>query len=110
MSTEITTIVTAARAAIDEAIRVARKTTNDGKGIDDHQVHAERIAYAATEVAAAEALEAYAAERRAAGGGDATMDKMAAAFAGEIAAKLGATIDAHEADFGPAAGVLDKTL
>ncbi len=61
MSTETKVILTAARAAIDEAIGAAKKATNDGKGIDDHQVHAERIAYAATEVAAAEALEAYAA-------------------------------------------------
>jgi (2S)-methylsuccinyl-CoA dehydrogenase len=105
MSTETRTIVTAARAAIDEAIRVARKTTQDGKGIDDHQVHAERVAYAATEVAAAEALAVYANERD-----DETIGRMAAAFAGEIGAKLAATIEAHEADFGVSGAVLDKTL
>src|SRR5262245_62849955 len=98
MSNETRTIIGAARAAIDEAIAAAKKVTQDGKAIDDHQVHAERVAYAATEVAAAEALAAYAAERRAAGQADATTDRMAAAFAGEIAAKLRATIDAHEED------------
>jgi (2S)-methylsuccinyl-CoA dehydrogenase len=105
MSTETSTILAAARAAIDAAIGAARKTTQDGKGIDDHQVHAERVAYAATEVAAAEALAAYATDR-----GDQTTDRMAAAFAGEIAAKLAATIEAHEDDFGISGPVLDGTL
>jgi len=104
--TETSTILSAARAAIDEAVAAAKKITNDGKGIDEHQVHAERIAYAATEVAAAEALQAYAADRGVAGAGDATLDKMAGAFAGEIAAKLTAAIDAHEEDFKLPAGVL----
>ena len=70
MSTETTTILHAARAVIDETIVAAKKITQDGKGIDEHQVHAERVAYAATEVAAAEALATYAADRRAAGQGD----------------------------------------
>jgi len=105
MSSETSTILSAARAAVDAAIGAARKLTQDGKGIDEHQVHAERVAYAATEVAAAEALAAYAAERR-----DETTERMAAAFAGEIAAKLRATIEAHEDDFGVAPAVLDKTL
>ncbi len=106
MSSETTTILSAARAAVDASIGAARKLTQDGKGIDEHQVHAERVAYAATEVAAAEALAAYAAERR----GDETTERMAAAFAGEIAAKLRATIEAHEDDFGVAPALLDTTL
>jgi (2S)-methylsuccinyl-CoA dehydrogenase len=110
MSTETATILRAARTAIDHAIAAARTLTQDGKGIDDHQVHAERVAYAATEVAAAEALATYADERRAAGQPDDTTDRMAAAFAGEIAAKLRATIDANEDDFGIPATVLDATL
>jgi (2S)-methylsuccinyl-CoA dehydrogenase len=110
MSSEASTILTAARAAITEALAAARKVTRDGKDIDEHQVHAERVAYAATEVAAAEALATYAADRRAAGHGDDTTDLMAAAFAGEIAAKLRATIEAHEDDFGVSARVLDETL
>jgi len=110
MSTETGTILGAARAVIDEAIAAARTLTQNGKGIDEHQVHAERVAYAATEVAAAEALAAYARDRRAAGQGDETTDLMAAAFAAEIAAKLAATLDAHEGDFGIPAGVLERTL
>jgi (2S)-methylsuccinyl-CoA dehydrogenase len=110
MSTETTTVLQAARAVIDEAIGAARTLTQNGKGIDEHQVHAERIAYAATEVAAAEALAAYAADRRAAGQPDETTDVMAAAFAGEVAAKLRAAIDAHADDFGVPAAVLERTL
>jgi (2S)-methylsuccinyl-CoA dehydrogenase len=105
MSTETTTILAAARAAVDAAVVAARKTTQDGKGIDDHQVHAERVAYAATEIAAAESLAAYAAAH-----GDETAGHMAAAFAGEIAAKLAAAIEAHEDDFGIPGSVLDQTL
>ncbi len=110
MSTETPTILRAARAAIDHAIAAAKRLTQDGKGIDEHQVHAERVAYAATEVAAAEALAAYAAERRAAGQPDETTERMAAAFAGEVAAKLRATIDTNRDDFDIPASVLDATL
>src|SRR5215470_18793210 len=98
MSTETPTILRAARAVIDEAIRSARKVTQNGKAIDEHQVHAERLAYAATEVAAAEALAAYARSRHEAGAGDATTDTMAAAFAAEIADRLRARIDGHQED------------
>jgi (2S)-methylsuccinyl-CoA dehydrogenase len=110
MSSETTTVLSAARAVVDEAIAAAKTLTHDGRGIDDHQVHAERVAYAATEVAAAQALALYAAERRAAGRPDETTELMAAAFAGEIAARLAATIDAHEDDFGIAPAVLERTL
>jgi (2S)-methylsuccinyl-CoA dehydrogenase len=110
MSTETSIIVRATRAVVDEAIAAAKKVTQDGKGIDDHQVHAERVAYAATEVAAAEALAAYAREQKDAGRGDPTTEAMASVFAAEIAAKLSATIEAHEDDFGIAPSVLEKTL
>ncbi len=110
MSTETGTILRAARAAVDHALAAAKRLTQDGKAIDDHQVHAERVAYAATEVAAAEALAAYAAERRAVGQPDETTERMAAAFAGEIAAKLRATIEANADDFGIGDVALDETL
>src|SRR5258707_2559652 len=100
MSTETSIIVSAARAVVDEAIAAAKKLTQDGKGIDDHQVHAERVAYAATEVAAAEALVAYARDQQAAGRADTITERMGGVFAAEIAAKLAAAIDAHEDDFG----------
>jgi len=66
MRDETSLIIPAIRAVLDEALAAGRRTTGGGKAIDEHQVHAERLAYAATEAAAAEALAAYAAERRAA--------------------------------------------
>src|SRR5262245_10209336 len=87
------TTLSAARAALDAALETGRRTTDGGKAIDEHQVHAERLAYAATEVAAAEALAAYAAARREAGQADATTDLMAAAFAAETADRLRARIE-----------------
>jgi alkylation response protein AidB-like acyl-CoA dehydrogenase len=44
----------------DEALHQGRRITENGKGIDDHQPHSERLAYLATEVEAARALLAYA--------------------------------------------------
>src|SRR6185436_10313778 len=100
MSQETTTIITAIRGVLDEALAAGRSLTADGKAIDEHQVHAERLAYAATEVAAAEAFAAYADERRSAGAEGEATDRMAAAFAGEAASRLRALIEAHRDDFG----------
>jgi (2S)-methylsuccinyl-CoA dehydrogenase len=110
MADETRVIVPAARAAIDAALAAGRRATDGGKGIDDHQVHAERLAYAATEVAAAEALAAYADARRAGGAADPITDLMASAYAGEVASRLRATIESHRDDFGVADDVLAKTL
>ena len=93
----------ASRAALDAALAAGRRLTDGGKSIDDHQVHAERLAYAATEVAAAEALAAYAA-------GDPTTDTMAAAFAAEVADRLRSRIEGHREDFEVPDAVLAKGL
>jgi len=106
MSEETRTIVPAIRAVLDEALAAGRTRTAAGKAIDDHQVHAERLAYAATEAAAAESLAAYAAENA----DDELVARMASAFAGEIAAKLRAAVEVHRDDFGLSDAVLAKTL
>src|SRR5207249_678416 len=100
MADETATILGAARAALDAALEAGRRLLDGGRAIDEHQVHAERLAYAATEVAAAEALAAYARDRHAAGAGDPTTDAMAAAFAAEVADRLAARIAGHREDFG----------
>lgn len=110
MPNEIDVILPALRATVDTALEIGRRVTNGGKGIDDHQVHAERLAYAATEVTAAEALAEYAAARREAGQPDETGERMAAAFAGEIAAKLRGSIEAHRDDYGVSDDFLGRTL
>jgi (2S)-methylsuccinyl-CoA dehydrogenase len=103
MSDETTTILAALRATLDEALAAGRRRTTQGRAIDEHQVHAERLAYAATEAAAAEALAAYARERPEYG-------RMAAAFAGEAAGRLRAQIEAHHDDFEVADATLARTL
>ncbi|MCW5892849.1 MAG: acyl-CoA dehydrogenase family protein [bacterium] len=110
MSSETQTILDALRTTVDTALEIGRRTTDGGKGIDDHQVHAERLAYAATEVRAAEALAEYAAQARAAGRGGEQAERMAAAFAGEVAAKLRGLLEAQADDFGVADDVLGRTL
>ncbi len=110
MPNEIDVILPALRATVETALEIGRRVTNGGKAIDDHQVHAERLAYAATEVTAAEALAEYAAARREAGQPDETAERMAGAFAGEIAAKLRGNIEAHRDDYGVSDDFLGRTL
>ena len=110
MANETSVILRALRSTIDAVLEIGRRVTDGGKAIDDHQVHAERLAYAATEVRAAEALATYAADRRAAGAPDDITDLMAAAFAGEIAAKLRGQVEAHLDDFGVGDELLGRTL
>jgi (2S)-methylsuccinyl-CoA dehydrogenase len=95
---------------LDAALDVARRTMTGGKAIDDHQVHAERLAYAATEVAAAEALAAYVAARHAAGAGDSVTDAMAEVFTAEVAGRLRSQIENHRDDFALPETVLARTL
>jgi len=110
MANETSVIVPALRSTIDTALEIGRRVTEGGKAIDDHQVLAERLAYTATEVRAAEALADYASARRAAGSPDDTTDLMAAAFAGEMAAKLRGLLESHRDDFGVSDELLNRTL
>src|SRR5512139_3613482 len=102
-------IVATVEAVVREALEVASKRTAGGKGIDDEQVHVERLAYAATEARAARDLLTYAAWA-AVNQPYPTVGAMAAAFAGEIGAKLRAQIEAHPDEFGIADARLDATL
>jgi (2S)-methylsuccinyl-CoA dehydrogenase len=102
-------VVGAVDAVVKEALAVASKRTAGGKGIDEEQVHVERLAYAATEARAARDLLAYAAAV-AAHQPDPTIGAMAAAFAGEIAGKLRAQIEAHPEEFGVGEARLNDTL
>ncbi|HYV57999.1 MAG TPA: acyl-CoA dehydrogenase family protein [Candidatus Nitrosopolaris sp.] len=110
MPEQTSAIIAAARAVLEAALAAGRRTTAGGKAIDEHQVHAERLAYSATEVAAAEALAEYAHQRRDAGAADETTDLMAAAFAAEVADRLRARIEGHREDFGVPESVLSGNL
>jgi (2S)-methylsuccinyl-CoA dehydrogenase len=102
-------LVGTADAVVREALAVASKRTEGGKGIDAEQVHCERLAYAATEVRAARDLLTYAAGV-AVQQPDPSIAAMSAAFAGEITAKLRAQIEAHPREFGIGDERLSATL
>ena len=87
------TLVDAAQGAVATAIKAAAELTDGGKAIDDHQVHAERVAQLATFTRAAEELVAYC-ERQAGSGGDAVAEAQALAFAAEVVHKLRADNEA----------------
>jgi len=110
MSDATSTILAASRAVLDEALSAGRRRTQAGKAIDEHQVYAERLAYAATEGAAAEAIASYAKERRAAGASDDLTERMAEAFVAETATRLHALVESHRDDFELAGGLLERTL
>jgi (2S)-methylsuccinyl-CoA dehydrogenase len=105
---QTTTIVDALQKMRDEALHHGRRITENGKGIDDHQVHTERLAYLATEVEAARALLAYA--NGAQEHGETEASEMALGFAAEIGQKWLNQADIHLTDFGFAEAVLADSL
>ena len=105
---QTTLIVDALQKVRDEALHHGRVVTENGKSIDDHQVHAERLAYLSTEVEAARALLAYA--QAAESHGDAEIADMALGFAAEIGGKYLGQIETHLADFGFSASFVADAL
>jgi (2S)-methylsuccinyl-CoA dehydrogenase len=106
---EVAGLVDGIRSVVEDAIEVARRRTDDGKGIDDEQTHCERIAYAATELTTAEAMVRYAEAAREAGN-EAGAGRMAALFAAEVARKLAGQVDSNPDKFGVSAERLNATL
>ena len=108
---DIQSLTEALEGAVGEARAVASKKTNGGKAIDDHQVHTERVAYAATELEAARSVLKYAREIAAAGGDEADLyAEMAATFVGEAAARIRSEMALHATDYDLPSGVFDNTL
>ncbi len=100
----------AAQRVLDRAIAHARVTTANGKGIDEHQVLAERIAYAATELRAAHELLAYARSASESGHGGPEMISMAVAFTAEVVQKLRSQAESAPEDYGTDDGQLRAEL
>lgn len=108
---QTTLIVDALQRVRDAALDHGRTSTGNGKGIDEHQVHAERLAYLATEVEAARASLEYARTAGANGGDDTGHHAgLALGFAAEVGQRVSAHVDTHLEDFGFAESVLDDTL
>ena len=104
-------IVEALQKVRDEALQHGRSLTDNGKGIDAHQVHAERLAYMATEVEAARSCLQYAqaaGENRADENGHTA--NMALGFAAEVGQRLVGQVSTHIEDFGFDETFLNDTL
>jgi (2S)-methylsuccinyl-CoA dehydrogenase len=101
-------LTTAASEVASSAITSAARLTEAGRLIDDHQVHAERIALLATESRAATELLGYAEARAAAGNRDAIIEDQALAFAAEVVHKLRSSVEADPETFGLDPEVLER--
>jgi (2S)-methylsuccinyl-CoA dehydrogenase len=97
---DVARLVDAADSVLAQALAHGRELTGKGRSIDDHQVHCERLAYLATELAAARSLLAYT-RAQAATAPDPIVSHMAFAFAGEVVQRLRGAIDAQALAFGP---------
>jgi len=109
-SQEAGPLLSALERVVDAAVENARKTTDRGKTIDDHQVHCERVSYLATELAAAKALADYAAAAAREGPGDSQADEAAAIFTANVAARCRSQVATHLDAFGFKETFLDDTL
>jgi (2S)-methylsuccinyl-CoA dehydrogenase len=81
-------LLAAAERLVEAALARARAITQGGEAIDDHQVLAERVAYAATEARAARELCDWTARVAAEGRADRWLEATAAAAAAELVASL----------------------
>jgi len=81
-------LLAAAERLLEGSLARSRTLTDGGKRIDDYQVLAERVAYAATEARAARELVEYAARVREGGRGDALLEATAAAGAADLVSSL----------------------
>ncbi len=97
-----------ATAAAESAVTGASRLTEGGRLIDEHQVHAERIAQLATEARAAEELLWYAANQAEAGKADALAEDEALAFSAEVVAKAWFAVDLHPELFELKHSVLER--
>jgi len=96
--------------AMERAQAAAALATDGGRLIDDHQVHAERIAQLATEARAAQELVAYSEQQAGAGRRDTFAEEQTFAFAAETVHRLRGAVEASPDAFaldGPTREALD---
>jgi (2S)-methylsuccinyl-CoA dehydrogenase len=91
----------------ESAVESAAALTGAGKNIDEHQVHAERIAQLATEARAASELVAYAEGQSADGKADRLAEEQAFAFSAEVVHRARNAIEADPGTFGIDEGLAD---
>src|SRR5439155_23654484 len=89
-------------------IASASRLTEGGRLIDEHQVHAERIAQLTTGARAAEEVLSCACDRAEAGRPDPVSEDEAFAFSAEAVSKAWFAVDLHPEPFALDHGVLDS--
>ena len=103
-------LLSALERVVDAAVDNARKVTDRGKAIDDHQVHCERVSYLATELRAAKALTDYAAAAAREAIADPQIRETATIFAANVAARCRSQVATHLDAFGFKEAFLEDTL
>jgi (2S)-methylsuccinyl-CoA dehydrogenase len=103
-------LLSAADLLIEQAVTRTREITDNGKRIDDHQVLAERVAYAATEGRAARELIDFAAGARAEGRCDEHLERTCAASVADLVASLRGRLEHAIDDLGLGEDALEATF
>jgi alkylation response protein AidB-like acyl-CoA dehydrogenase len=104
------TVLAAAEALVERAVARAREITANGERIDDHQVLADRVAYAATEARAARELVAYADEMKRERRADAQLETLAAASVADLALAIRNRIEPALGDLGLDEAAIDAAF
>jgi (2S)-methylsuccinyl-CoA dehydrogenase len=104
------TIVETLERTLERAREQARRVTQGGQGIDELQVHSERLAYRATELRAMQELLHYATVVSQHSPADTLMPLMALAFAAAGGQQWRADIEAQVDDYGLSEAFLQDTL
>jgi (2S)-methylsuccinyl-CoA dehydrogenase len=103
-------LLEAAESLLAPALERARAVTSGGKAIDDHQVVAERVAYAATEARAACEVVAFTHAARKTGRGSEILEATSVAAAAELVASLRARLEPVLDDLGLGEDILEEAF
>ncbi len=103
-------LLQATEGLVEQALDAARRVTEGGRGIDDHQVLSERVAYAATEARAARELVAQTGRLLAEGRADELRVATTAAATAEMAANVRSRLDPIVDDLGLGEAALDAAF
>lgn len=107
---QVRTLISAFEKTLDEALLNASRQTGDGKKIDDFQVHAERVAYRATEFRAAREMLNDAERQLEAGQDEPVTGAMALAYTSMALHNFWSDANANLADYGFSEHFLDQIL
>lgn len=94
------TLVSALERVLERALAHARQRTQHGQGIDNYQVHCERLAYRETEWRAAQELLGYAERQLQHEQDDAVTGPIALVYAAEVSQALLGEVEAHLHGYG----------